>query len=474
YDLCLTGPALSQILNLPIVADLISHVWVYARVSPSHKEYILTTMKQLGYITLMCGDGTNDVGALKQAHVGVALLDGKPEDLTRIAEHQRVERLKTAYEAQLNFAKRFNMPPPAPHPALKAILDAQEKKRAKDEKRRRKAEKKQPTADPDTPAEAQAPTTVTKKKKKSKKQPEAEGPVVGAVPAVTLPPNPTAEALQSMLQDMDMDDEVPTIKFGDASVASPFTSKLSSVMAVCNIVRQGRCTLVATLQMYKILALNSLISAYSLSVLYLDGIKFGDTQVTILGMLVAVCFMCISRASPREELSRKRPQANIFNPYIIISVMGQFAIHITALIYVTQNAKLFGENKEVELDAEFEPSLLNTAVYLISLSMQISTFAINYQGFPFRESLQDNKVLYRGLLAVGGIAVLGATEMVSELNDLMKFVPLPPQFKPRLLLAMALDFGLAWLIELGCSYLFSDNRPKPIARRSVPAAQQDL
>jgi len=54
--------------------------------------------------------------------------------------------------------------------------------------------------------------------------------------------------------------------------------------------------------MYKILALNCLITAYSLSVQYLDGIKFGDYQVTVSGMLMSVCFLCISRARVRSHL----------------------------------------------------------------------------------------------------------------------------------------------------------------------------
>ncbi|CAG8739180.1 18402_t:CDS:2, partial [Acaulospora morrowiae] len=191
-----------------------------------------------------------------------------------------------------------------------------------------------------------------------------------------------------------------------------------------NIVRQGRCTLVATIQMYKILALNCLISAYSLSVLYLEGVKHGDLQITISGMLLAVCFLCISKAKPLEKLSKQRPQSNVFNFYIILSILGQFAIHIASLIYIVDLVFHYEEKKVVDLEGEFEPSLLNTAVYLISLSMQVSTFAINYQGHPFRESLKENTALYYGLLSVGSVALCGATEFVPEMNSILKLVPL--------------------------------------------------
>jgi cation-transporting ATPase 13A1 len=115
YDVCITGVALKQFADRPSWLVLVQHTWVYARVSPSQKEFILTTLNGLGYTTLMAGDGTNDVGALKQANIGVALLDGSPEDLKAIAEHHKNERLKKVYEQQVKISARFNQPaPPVP------------------------------------------------------------------------------------------------------------------------------------------------------------------------------------------------------------------------------------------------------------------------------------------------------------------------------------------------------------------------
>jgi cation-transporting ATPase 13A1 len=293
-----------------------------------------------------------------------------------------------------------------------------------------------------------------------------------------------ADKLTQSMMDAEMDDEPPSLKLGDASVAAPFTSKLRNVVAIPNIIRQGRCTLVATIQMYKILALNCLISAYSLSVLYLEGIKFGDGQITISGMLLSVCFLSISRAKSVEGLSKERPQPNIFNFYIIGSILGQFAVHVATLIYIARYCDVLepyvlpfplsslhtltpfsSRDDSIDLEAEFAPSLLNSAVYLLQLIQQISTFAVNYQGRPFRESLSENKGMFYGILGVTGIAFACSTELIPELNEQMKLVPFKPEFKTTMTTVMVLDYVACYLIEVVLKFLFSDLRARDIAER---------
>lgn len=76
-DLCVTGAVLGAALTAnPALRASLECFSVYARMTPDRKEQVLVALKEHGHHTLMCGDGANDVGALKQAHVGIALLSG--------------------------------------------------------------------------------------------------------------------------------------------------------------------------------------------------------------------------------------------------------------------------------------------------------------------------------------------------------------------------------------------------------------
>ncbi|KAF4982216.1 hypothetical protein FZEAL_2100 [Fusarium zealandicum] len=463
-DICVTGYALAKFKGQTAWNSLLRHTWVYARVSPKQKEDILLGLKDMGYYTLMAGDGTNDVGALKQAHIGIALLNGTPEDLVRIAEHSRNTKMKEMYQKQIDLMKRFNQPAP-PVPAMIAHLYPPGPSNPQFHKAiEREAKKKNMTPEEYAKTQGHAFETIT--------SPGAQS-LIDADPRTAHHAEASkkaagfADKLASGMMEAEMgDDEPPTLKLGDASVAAPFTSKLRNVIAVPNIIRQGRCTLVATIQMYKILALNCLITAYSLSVLYLEGIKFGDTQYTISGMLMSVCFLSISRARVVEGLSKERPQPNIFNVYIIGSILGQFAVHIVTLIYIARLCdRLAPRPDDVDLEAEFSPSLLNSAVYLLQLIQQISTFAINYQGRPFRESLSENKGMFYGIVGVSGLAFACALELVPEINVGMKLVPFSDEFKTNMTAVMVIDYVGCWLIEVTLKKFFSDYRPRDIAER---------
>jgi len=139
------------------------------------------------------------------------------------------------------------------------------------------------------------------------------------------------------------------------------------------------------------------------------------------------------------------------------------------LIYISNYVQIF-ESKDTSFDPDdtekkFEPSLLNSAIYLLQLIQQISTFAVNYQGRPFRESISENRGMYWGILMVAAVAFSCATEFVPELNEKLSLVPFTMDFKIRLTATMIVDFMGCWIIEKTLKTLYSDFRPKDIAER---------
>lgn len=78
-ELALTGGVWDQLWehDMELATSLAHFVRVIGRCSPHTKITMVDCFNRDGFITLMCGDGGNDCGALKTAHVGVALSDAE-------------------------------------------------------------------------------------------------------------------------------------------------------------------------------------------------------------------------------------------------------------------------------------------------------------------------------------------------------------------------------------------------------------
>jgi len=57
YALCVTGLGLTHLhtWNYKFYCSILSHIRIFARVSPKQKELIITSLNDFGFTTLMCG-----------------------------------------------------------------------------------------------------------------------------------------------------------------------------------------------------------------------------------------------------------------------------------------------------------------------------------------------------------------------------------------------------------------------------------
>ncbi|KAL4117967.1 hypothetical protein PRIC2_010295 [Phytophthora ramorum] len=362
YDMCVTGEALAMLYKqqedkcsdsaaalegfLAILGKICLCITVFARTSPQQKEHLIMAMNRRGKTTAMCGDGTNDVGALKQAHIGISIVNSSSsENPPHVVDAGRG-------------AGRFTAQNGLRH----------------------------------------------------RRHPGSRG-----------------NSVEELQQSLYTNDDVQIVRLGDASIASPFTSKSSSIRVIKKLIRQGRCTLVTTIQMYKILGINCLITAYYLSSLFILGVKNGDQQLTISGLSIAMFFLFLSRAKPARKLSHQRPPSGVFCISVLVSIFGQFVIHLAFLAAALRVAQPFIEPGDPAMhpDGNFTPNVVNSIMFLMSSIMQLNTFVANYRGQPFMEGFWENKLLYRSALFNYAVLAAVIAEVFTPINAVLELVAMP-------------------------------------------------
>ncbi|GAB5364809.1 hypothetical protein AAMO2058_001002200 [Amorphochlora amoebiformis] len=426
-------------------------IHVFARMSPQGKAKVISSMQTFqGHHVLMCGDGGNDVGALKQADVGLALLSGygntnaggvsKQEEDGKSAEQALNEMKKELGKRSMESArlqkKLFAS-------KQKELLEKQKQWLQEDlDARRARGEDVGVMAHFGAMRSSMSRmyTELNDEKKRLAKK-------YGNVYDQEKPAEATD---QNML---------PTVRPGDASVAAPFTSRAPSVVNVVTLIRQGRCTLLSALQQQQIMMLECIITAFTLSALSLEGARSSQRQMMASSWLIMIASLSFSYSKPVDTLSKVRPLSSLFHPAVFLSMLGQAVIHLACMSYAVKLAtETMGPEKLREVvdfhkrddEAEaalaaaggdeedwdfwsmwerpFLPNLMNTVIFLVETSQIIAILFVNYKGRPWMNGLMENHSLFLSIFLCVALVATCAWGYFPQVNTLIHLEPFPDDY----------------------------------------------
>lgn len=173
----------------------------------------------------------------------------------------------------------------------------------------------------------------------------------------------------------------------------------------------------------------------------------------------------------------------------------QFAVHFSSLIFLYDQAKTFqlsidsqnatlgiaetnqpiaDEDLSVKnetasaidglasLHTEFKPSLINSTVYIIWMSVQLATFMVNYKGHPFMQNLRNNRPLCYSFIGSVFVIFVCVNGWSPSLTEQLSVVDFPNEFRPIVLTTIVMDFVLAYTIDRICEHLFGRLMLKPL------------
>ena len=460
----------------------VSHLCVFARMRPRGKARVIRAIQRHSggkAQVLMCGDGGNDVGALKQADVGLALLNGFGDKNTD-AEALQAKNVAVAEgagaEEALNLQARVIKAKSADNGArINALMKAKQQELSKLvagqwlmeelEARRARGESHEGMG-----AQFAAMKVTAGRLKQELHLYRSElARIHGDVYTDTGSAASLASAAEAV-EEAGAGGGPPMVRPGDASVAAPFTSRSPSIKAVVDLIRQGRCTLLGALQQQQIMMLESMISAYTLSAMSLEGGRSSERQMMASSWLIMTASVAFSYSKPVEKMHRERPPRSLFHPSIFLSTLGQAAIHLVTMVYCVKwatdamgpaalaevkdfNRRLrLGEEARVlqaELDgvdpdtlgdpgevdylqqfmlmwnAPFMPNLLNSSVFLVETAQIIAVLFVNYKGRPWMSGLMENRALFISVFLTIVLVAVCAWELIPAGNALIHLHPFP-------------------------------------------------
>jgi len=508
YDLMVPGKALAILQekystevhpHVTMLDEVLHHIHLFVRLSPEQKEQLILGIKHASTVrnrgretghaagTMMCGDGGNDVGALKAADIGLALLSGfgnanVKKDGDKLEEGSAEDVLAAMKQDEAKRLGLLNKQSGEEMKRRRADIVTKQQDLIQEEMARRQ----QNGEDVGIMGSMMAMKTVMGRiqqdiRTEQEHISKSHGAAVSA-------------GASKWIEGITETEDTMAVKLGDASTAAPFTSRTPSVSSVIDIIRQGRCTLLSAVQQMQIMMLESMISAYTLSAMSVDGTRSSEAQMMASSTLISVASIAFTFARPVDRMHPVRPLRSVFHPAHFFSIMGQMLIHIVCMWYIAEWAKSTMTQEELDailqfekdrnkkinamdeeqlsdvwwfLSVPFKENLLNTVCWLIQCAQQVSVLLVNYKGYPWMKGFLENQPLFLSLFCTVIMVAVCAWGTFPWLNSILNLVVVPTELRVPLIVMLMVSLAGAFIWDRLMLCIFAPHIFKVIKEAAV-------
>uniref|UniRef100_H3B7S7 Polyamine-transporting ATPase 13A2 n=1 Tax=Latimeria chalumnae TaxID=7897 RepID=H3B7S7_LATCH len=182
----------------------------------------------------------------------------------------------------------------------------------------------------------------------------------------------------------------------EASVASPFTSKMDNIDCVPMVIRcrEGKCSLTTSFGVFSYMALYSLTQFVTVLILYTINTNLGDLQFLYFDLVITTTVaVLMSRTGPAEVLGSQRPPGSLISVVVLGSLLTQTFVLILIQIltyFITTSQSWFVPVNNTQVSIANLPNSENTALFCVSGYQYIILAVVLSKGYPFRKPLYTN------------------------------------------------------------------------------------
>ncbi|XP_074733555.1 putative cation-transporting ATPase 13A4 isoform X4 [Strix uralensis] len=266
----------------------------------------------------------------------------------------------------------------------------------------------------------------------------------------------------------------------EASVASPFTSRTSSIACVPELIREGRAALVTSFCMFKYMALYSTIQYLGVLLLYWQLNSFGNYQFLFQDLAITtVIGVTMSFTGAYPKLVPYRPPSQLISPPLLLSVVLNILFSLSMQIFgfvVVQEQPWYSKsdihsacpsvNNHMENSSSVSSlglhgmrdgadgqtdngykSYENTTVWLLSTINCLIVALVFSKGKPFRQPIYTNYMFILVLIGQLGICLFLVFADIDDLYSKMDLVCTPTTWRISMVIMLAVTLAVSFLVE---------------------------